>query len=118
MLSTEDMANWTFHGLINVGEISPWVIASWAPSITSRVEADGLTHFYLYYSNSGWGTGVVTATSPTGPWSDPLGHSVVDGNTEGLDGCKNPFDPGTVTDDKGVSWLSFGGGEGGGGGAV
>ncbi len=114
MLSTEDMANWTFHGLINVGEISPWVIASWAPSITSRVEADGLTHFYLYYSNSGWGTGVVTATSPTGPWSDPLGHSVVDGNTEGLDGCKNPFDPGTVTDDKGVSWLSFGGGEGGG----
>ena len=114
MLSTDDMANWTFHGLINVGEISPWAMASWAPSITSRVEADGLTHFYLYYSNSGWGTGVLTATSPIGPWSSPIGKSVVDGDTEGLDGCKNPFDPGVVTDDDGASWLSFGGGEGGG----
>lgn len=113
MLSTEDMANWTFHGLINVGEISPWAIASWAPSVTSRVEADGLTHFYLYYSNSGWGTGVLTATSPTGPWSDPLGHSIVDGNTEGLDGCKNPFDPGVVIDGEGRGWLAFGGGENG-----
>lgn len=114
MLSTDDMANWTFHGLINVGEISPWAMASWAPSITSRVEADGLTHFYLYYSNSGWGTGVLTATSPVGPWSSPIGKSVVDGNTEGLDGCKSPFDPGVVTDDGGASWLSFGGGEGSG----
>lgn len=114
MLSTEDMVNWTFHGIINVGEISPWAIASWAPSITSRVEADGLTHFYLFYSNSGCGTGVLTATSPTGPWSDPLGHCIVDETTEGLDGCKNPFDPGVVIDGEGRGWLAFGGGDNGG----
>lgn len=110
MLSTDDMVNYTYHGRIEVGEICPWIIASWAPSIVSRVEDDGLTHFYLYFSNSGWGTGVITATSPTGPWSDPLGHSLIDGNTEGLNGCKSPFDPGVCIDDNGTGWLSFGGG--------
>ncbi len=111
MLSTEDMVNWTYHGIINVGEISPWAYAAWAPSVVSRVEQDGKTHFYLYYSNSGWGIGVLTSTSPTGPWTDPLGRSIIDGNTEGLNGCKTPFDPGVVIDDNGVGWLSFGGGE-------
>lgn len=110
VLSTDDMVNYTYHGRINVGEICPWAIASWAPSIVSRVEEDGLTHFYLYFSNSGWGTGVITSTSPTGPWSDPLGHSLIDGNTKGLGGCKSPFDPGVCIDDNGTGWLAFGGG--------
>ena len=110
IISTDDMVNYTYHGIINVGEICPWAIASWAPSIISRVEEDGLTHFYLYFSNSGWGTGVITATSPTGPWSDPLGKSLIDGNTEGLNGCQSPFDPGVCIDDNGTGWLSFGGG--------
>lgn len=110
MLSTDDMVNYTYHGRIDVGEICPWIIASWAPSIVSREEDDGLTHFYLYFSNSGWGTGVITSTSPTGPWSDPLGKSLIDGNTAGLDGCSSPFDPGVCIDDDGIGWLSFGGG--------
>lgn len=41
MLSTDDMVNWTYHGLIEVKVLSPWGIASWAPSIVSRVESDG-----------------------------------------------------------------------------
>lgn len=110
MLSTDDMVNYTYHGRIEVGEICPWIIASWAPSIVARVEDDGLTHFYMYFSNSGWGVGVITATSPTGPWSDPLGQSLIDGNTQGLNGCKTPFDPGVCIDDNGTGWLSFGGG--------
>ena len=36
MMSTEDMVNWTWHGIINV-------------------EEDGKTHFYLYFSNNGNG---------------------------------------------------------------
>lgn len=36
MISTDDMVNYTYHGIINVGDICPWAIASWAPSITSR----------------------------------------------------------------------------------
>ena len=61
--STEDMVNWTYHGEINVGKIAPWIYNSWAPSICSRKEADGLTHFYLYFSNSGAGSGVITASA-------------------------------------------------------
>ena len=44
MLSTDDMVNWTYHGLIDVKALSPWGIASWAPSIVSRVESDGKTY--------------------------------------------------------------------------
>ena len=72
MMSTEDMVNWTWHGIINVGEIAPWIYNSWAPSAASQVEEDGRTHFYLYFSNSGNGCGVLTATSPVGPWPDNI----------------------------------------------
>ena len=50
MLSTDDMVNWEYHGFIDVAKIAPWIVNSWAPSVTSRVEADGKTHFYLYLS--------------------------------------------------------------------
>lgn len=111
ILSTDDMVNWVYHGEINVGEVAPWIVNSWAPSIVSRVEDDGLTHFYLYFSNNGMGTGVITATDPLGPWSDPLGKPLISSNTPGLTDCPNPFDPGVVIDDNGVGWLSFGGGK-------
>jgi arabinoxylan arabinofuranohydrolase len=109
MMSSDDMVNWTYHGLINTAELSPWNQNSWAPSITSRLEADGKTHFYLYYSNSGGGSAMLTSTSPVGPWSDPLGKNIVDRSVPGVD-CEAPFDPGVVIDDQGTGWLSFGGG--------
>ena len=115
VFSTADMVNWTYHGEINVGEIAPWITASWAPSIVSRKEADGKTHFYLYFSNSGVGTGVITSTDPVTGWTDPLGHCLVTGDTPGLSDCPNPFDPGAVIDDNGVGWLSFGAGKASGG---
>ena len=109
MMSSDDMVNWTYHGLINTAELSPWSQNSWAPSITSRLEADGKTHFYLYYSNSGVGTAMLTSTSPVGPWRDPLGKNIVDRSVPGVD-CEAPFDPGVVIDDQGTGWLAFGGG--------
>lgn len=111
MVSTDDMANWTYHGLIHTKQLAPWIIASWAPSVCSRVEADGKTHFYLYFSNSGFGTGVLTATSPVGPWISPLTKSIVDAETQGLGDCRVPFDPGVAIDDEGHGWLAFGAGK-------
>jgi arabinoxylan arabinofuranohydrolase len=109
MLSSDDMVNWTYHGLINTSQLSPWSQNSWAPSITSRLEADGKTHFYLYYSNSGVGSAVLTSTSPVGPWKDPLGKNIVDRSVRGVD-VDAPFDPGVVIDEQGIGWLTFGGG--------
>lgn len=111
IFSTDDMVNWTYHGEINVGEVAPWITNSWAPSIASRVEEDGKTHFYLYFSNNGLGTGVIHATDPLGPWDDPLGKPLVSSSTPGLKDCPNPFDPGVVIDENGDGWLSFGAGK-------
>ena len=110
--STDDMVNWTYHGLIDLATVAPWIYNSWAPSIASRVEADGLTHFYLYFSNSGCGVGVITATNPTGPWSDPLGKPLIYKGMDGLVNSPEPFDPGVCIDDNGIGWLTFGGGRG------
>lgn len=110
ILSTDDMANWRYEGTINTGEIAPWVYASWAPSVVKRTEEDGKTHFYLYFSNSGNGVGVLTAEDPRGPWSDPLGKPLIYNGMEGLKNSPQPFDPGAVIDDDGTGWLAFGGG--------
>lgn len=109
MMSSADMVNWTYHGLINTAVLAPWTASSWAPSIESRLEADGKTHFYMYYSNNAFGSAVLTSTSPVGPWKDPLGKNIVDHSVPGVD-VDAPFDPGVVIDGQGTGWLVFGAG--------
>jgi len=110
MMSTTDMVNWTYHGTIDVGKVAPWIANSWAPSVVSKRAADGSTNFYLYFSNSGGGVGVLTASSPVGPWSDPLGKNLVGVGMNNIYDGMLPFDPGAVIDDNGTGWLAFGGG--------
>lgn len=110
VFSTEDMVNWEYHGIIDTAKIAPWIVNSWAPSIVSRVEEDGKTHFYLYFSNNGCGVGVLTSTHPLGEWIDPLGKPLIYQNMPGLENCPSPFDPGVCIDENGTGWLSFGGG--------
>ena len=110
--STADMVNWINHGVIDVKAIAPWISTSWAPSIVSRQEADGQTHFYLYFTNSASGIGVLTSTSPTGPWTDPLGHALIDADTPGLGTISQIIDPGVgITPDGTEAYLTFGGGD-------
>ena len=110
-MSTEDLVNWTYHDVIDVKAIAPWITASWAPSIISREEADGKTHFYLYFTNSAAGIGVLTSTSPTGPWTDPLGKALIDKDTEGLGTIDQIIDPGAaIKPDGSEAYLTFGGG--------
>lgn len=110
VISTDDMVNWRYETTIDTRSIAPWIVASWAPSVVSRVEDDGKTHFYLYFSNSGCGVGVLTATDPAGPWEDPLNCALINAGMKGLTDCPQPFDPGVCIDDDGVGWLAFGGG--------
>lgn len=110
-LSTADLVNWTDHGTIDVKAAAPWIATSWAPSVISRTEGDGLTHFYLYFTNNASGIGVLTATSPTGPWTDPLGHALIDGRTAGIGTISNIIDPGAaINPATGEAYLTFGGG--------
>lgn len=110
-LSSADMVNWTWHAPINVGNVCPWSWNSWAPSVASREEADGQTHFYMYFANGASGIGVMTATSPTGPWTDPIKRPLINGATPGIGQVNWLFDPGVVIDDNGDGWLAFGGGD-------
>ena len=111
--STEDMSNFRYECTIPVCEIATWAGCSWAPSIVSREESDGKTHFYLYFANSGANVGVLTSTSPTGPWKDPVGGPLVYNEMKQLkdDPVSWCFDPGVCIDDNGVGWIAIGGGD-------
>lgn len=110
-MSSADLVNWTWHGVINVKEIAPWTGCSWAPSICRKTDADGNTHFYLYFANGASGIGVLKSDSPTGPWEDPLGKALIAPGQDQLGGIVWLFDPGVVVDENGVGWLSYGGGD-------
>lgn len=115
VFSTDDMANWTFHGTIDVGKLcSSWgwrFAASWAPSAVWRTNASGQDEFFLYFANSGGSIGVLKASSPIGPWRSPLSKPMIDGDTPGVKPCNWIFDPGVVVDDEGTGWIAFGGGD-------
>lgn len=112
--STEDMVNWTYHGVIPAREITGgWAGLSWAPSVVARENDDGKTEFFLYFTTGGGGIGVLKADSPTGPWEDPVGRPFIHNGMSQL--SSDPifwvFDPGVVIDDNGDAWIAFGGGD-------
>ena len=111
-ISSDDMVNWTDHGCINVAGsdgAAKWASLSWAPCAAHKT-INGKEKFFLYFCNGGNGICVLTADSPTGPWSDPLGHELI---TRAVPNCNNIpwlFDPAVFVDDDGTGYLCFGGG--------
>ncbi|MBE6869729.1 MAG: carbohydrate-binding protein CenC [Ruminococcus albus] len=117
-LSTADMVNWTDHGAIPIAARNgrtqngccSWASAAWAPDACWKM-INGKPKFFLYFANSGGGIGVVTADSPTGPWSDPLGHALLTHNSPNCSNVEWMFDPGVYYDENtNEAYLFFGGG--------
>ena len=111
-ISSEDLVNWTDHGLIHVAGpqgVAKWASNSWAPCAAHKV-IDGQDRFFLYFCNGGNGIGVLTSDSPTGPWQDPLGHLLVDRSTPTCASVVWLFDPAVLVDEDGTGYLAFGGG--------
>lgn len=112
VISTDDMVNFTDHGEIRVaGSDGParWAHNSWAPAACWK-NIDGQDKFFLYFADNGGGIGVLTADSPVGPFTDPLGHGLV---TRSVPTCAEVtwlFDPAVLVDDDGQGYLYFGGG--------
>ena len=115
--SSADLVNWTDHGAIPVAGrngrtqngVAKWASCSWAPDACWKT-INGKDKFFLYFANSGGGIGVLTADSPTGPWSDPLGHALLTGSSPNCKDVVWMFDPGVMVDDDGTGYLFFGGG--------
>nr|MDE5563580.1 family 43 glycosylhydrolase [Oscillospiraceae bacterium] len=111
-ISSDDMVNWTDHGAIPVAGkngIAKFANNSWAPCAAHKT-INGKEKFFLYFCNGGNGVCVLTADSPTGPWSDPLGGPLV---TRAVPNCGDIpwlFDPAVFVDKDGTGYLAFGGG--------
>ena len=111
--SSEDMVNWTDHGTIAVSGskgAAKWSANSWAPAACHKT-IDGKEKFFLYFANNASSIGVLTADSPTGPWTDPIGKPLID---RSIEGCAESeigwlFDPAVLVDDDGTGYLYFGG---------
>lgn len=106
-VSSSDMKNWTDHGIVfQVPRDASWASNSWAPTVAER---DGM--FYLYFGNGGGGIGVAVADNPLGPFTDPLGGTLVNSATPGVLPADNIwiFDPMTFIDDDGQAYMYFGG---------
>ncbi len=120
--SSADLVNWTDHGAIPVAGngagaapsgtqwASKWASRSWAPDAAWK-NINGKDKFFLYFANNGSGVGVLTADSPTGPFTDPIGHELISRNTPNCGNVTWLFDPGVYYDEQtGKGYLAFGGG--------
>ena len=112
VFSSKDLVNWTDCGVIPVAGPSgaaKWARNSWAPAICTK-KIDGKDKFFLYFADSANGIGVLTADSPVGPFTDPLGKALVSRGMPNIDGVYWLFDPAVLVDDDGKGYLYFGGG--------
>ncbi|MGG1550191.1 carbohydrate-binding protein [Paenibacillus ferrarius] len=112
VVSSDDMVNWTDHGeILAAGPqgAAKWANNSWAPAAAHKT-INGKEKFFLYFADNGSGIGVLTADSPIGPWTDPLGKQLVSRSTPGASDVTWLFDPAVLVDDDGSGYLYFGGG--------
>jgi len=119
VLSTEDLINWTQHPQLkieNIGGAKSYISNLWAPAPVVK-EVNGVKKIFLYFSNGGTGTGVISAEHPLGPWTSPRDNFLVSQSTPNSS-VKNPFDPAVLVDDDGRAYLYYGGGTPDGGDAV
>ena len=111
MMSSADLVNWADHGSINVAGGSgaaKWAANSWAPTAGHKT-INGKEKFFLYFANNASGIGVLSADSPTGPWTDPIGKALISRQTPNCN-VEWLFDPAVLVDSDGTGYLYFGGG--------
>ncbi len=112
VISSSDLVNWTDHGTVYAagknGQAS-WGNNSWAPAAAWKM-IDGKPKFFLYFANNGNGIAVLTADSPTGPFTDPIGGPLISRSTPNCSDVTWLFDPAVLIDDDGSAYIYVGGG--------
>ncbi len=112
VFSSRDLVNWTDCGEIAVAGskgAAKWAKNSWAPAISTKKIGEK-DKFFLYFADSANGIGVLTADSPTGPFTDPLGKALISRSSPNIKGVHWLFDPAVFVDDDGTGYIYFGGG--------
>lgn len=106
-ISSGDIKNWTDHGIVFDAERdTSWAKKTWAPT---AIERDG--KFFLYFGNGGGNIGVVSSTSPIGPFQDVVGKPPIEHGTPRVMPARRMwlFDPCVFIDDDGLAYIYFGG---------
>jgi arabinoxylan arabinofuranohydrolase len=112
VISSDDLVNWTDHGTVYASGdngASNWGRNSWAPAAAWKT-IDGKDKFFLYFANNGNGIAVLSADSPVGPFTDPLGKALISRETPTCADVTWLFDPAVLMDDDGENYIYFGGG--------
>lgn len=105
LFSSDDMVNWRDHGIVfDIDRDTTWGGRAYAPDMIQR---NG--NYYLYFPDGANAIGVAVSSSPTGPFTDPLGRALVSRSTPNAN-VQWLFDPGVFVDDDGQAYLYFGGG--------
>ncbi|MBO4905416.1 MAG: family 43 glycosylhydrolase [Bacteroidaceae bacterium] len=99
--STTDMVNWTEHGAVASLKDFDWRSRDNGAWAIQTVERNGM--YYLYAPLHGHGIGVLEASSPYGPFRDPLGKPLVWNQSNWFD-----IDPTVFTDDDGQAYMYWG----------
>jgi hypothetical protein len=105
LFSSDDMVNWQDHGIVfNARTDTSWASLAYAPDWIYR---NG--KYYLYFPNGGGSIGVAVSDRPEGPYTDPLGTSLIN---QSMPNCNVEwcFDPCVFVDDDGQAYIYFGGG--------
>ncbi|GIF13440.1 glycoside hydrolase family 43 protein [Actinoplanes teichomyceticus] len=100
LYSSADMVNWTDHGSPMSLATFSWAKSdAWAGQVVNR---NGRFYWYVPVTNRATGRmaiGVGVASSPTGPFTDALGHPLVE---------NGEIDPTVLIDDTGQAYLYWG----------
>lgn len=110
VISSTDMINWTDHGEINVAGpngVANWASNSWSPAVVCK-PFEGKDKFFLYFSNGNSSIGVLTADTPIGPWTDPLGAPLIYHHISSEGDAARCFAPAVLLDDDQTGYLYFG----------
>ncbi|GAB3027905.1 glycoside hydrolase family 43 protein [Niabella terrae] len=102
--SSQDMINWTDHGVPISIETFSWAVdRAWA---SQCIERGGKFYWYvcLQTLHNGMAIGVAVADMPTGPFKDALGKPLI------ANGSWSNIDPSPYIDDDGQAYLYWGNG--------
>jgi hypothetical protein len=100
--SSSDMVNWTDHGGVLNYKTFTWAQGdAWAAQCIPR---NGKFYFYVTVTRKGGGrtVGVAVASSPTGPFTDPLGKPLIANNGS------QDIDPTVFIDADGQAYVYWG----------
>ena len=104
VFSSEDMVNWTDHGVgFSVDDLTWADDKAWAPDCEYYKGK-----YYFYYPVETHYIGVAVGDKPEGPFKDPLGKPLVTRTTPGVVADRDFIDPSIFIDDDGTPYLFFG----------